>query len=125
MAKFTGASAAISLPGLTVVGEHWEIQTKDDYKETTDFSSGGNREYTFGASQWSGSFRVKEFPGKTQRVVGVGSFSTGTGQTGATGTARVYSGTILMGDCKIAVQFDDIVGWDVSFQGSGALTLPS
>ena len=123
---FIGASGSVTISGMTVEVGNWKINPKSDAKDVTSMVAGtaGWREFKTGLRGWDGSFQTKVYPGDCLGSAVVATFNIGTGQPGGgTGSSHTYAGTVLLNSPAVACVVDDVVVWEMGFQGSGKLTL--
>lgn len=120
MAVISGRYGSVTSTGCDAQIKNWTLDYKADlYDGTTFDDSSGGRTYVAGFTGWNGSFD--------------GFYSTGNiavpGTTGtivlntSTGTAGVFSGSMIIIGMGIGVGVDGLVTQNYTFQGSGALTI--
>ena len=119
----TGGSATFSDYGagnsdVTSNIKSWSLDYTADALETTDFASGGVREYIGGLKGWSGTFEtnldatdVMPKPGTKTRLALTASAS------------RTFTGLAVLTGLGFAVGAADLNSLTVSFQGSSDLTI--
>lgn len=125
MSGFSGGSGSVNIGGALTDVVRWEITPKINMRDSASMSSGGWDEKTGCLRGWEGNFEVRSYPGNMVGSRIAGTFNTGTGVPGHSGTAGTYLGSCAITDEPVAVPHDDLINWKVNFQGHGTLTCPT
>ena len=121
MAAFAGTGGTVTFAsGHTVNVFSWSIDYTAEALESTDFASGGNREFIPGLKGWSGSYECRLDSADT--VDAPGAAPAGAVFTGE-GAATTYSGDIMITSVSLSVAVDGLASVTFSFQGSGTLAI--
>lgn len=117
----TGQDGGVSVDGgsSTLADlDNWTINENADTLETTDFDSGGAREYLAGLTDWDGSFGGRWEPSQAEDV-----------QVGDTVDLQLdlndtysYSGSAIITGKSPDTNVDGTVDVSYDFQGTGTLT---
>ncbi len=104
----------------------WEMMVNGEALDTTNTGDSGWESNILGAKSFEGS--CKAFWDSTAVPTGsanykAGERGTGTFKVGSSG--KTYVGTIQITQTKIANSAKGVVGFDITFKGSGALTQAS
>lgn len=119
--KFTPSGGAQSL---VLIVTDWEVDPVVEIKDGTGITSGGNRQKIKGLHDWKGKMTILEetLPGAGE----ISGFDLIEGMDGAfegkvTGSRIVFRGAVIINEPKLKVTVEDVVSWDVSFEGTGGL----
>lgn len=125
MATHTGSEGTIKV-GNDTVGELRSFTLETTAETIEDTSMGDtNRSYKVGLKAFSGSASVfwdENDAGQTALVVGT-EITINVYPEGATTGDKYYSGSAIVTGSTINSSFDGMVEGEISFQGTGALTL--
>ena len=97
----------------------WSIDYNVAALDTTDFADAGVSTFIAGVSQWSGAFEGPK-EGAPPTIVG-SIFSGDFGESDTTG--QHFTGDILITGLSPVVEFDGVVAYSWTFQGTGALVI--
>lgn len=132
MAGLSGKAGRVLVggPGVAVARiTNWALNTKADAVDVTGTSSSGHKEFVAGLDEWSGTAKCHydsaetKFTGAPPTIV-VGAVVTlllgvddGAGET--------WTGTALITGVDVELDVAGDITFNISFQGTGALTYPA
>lgn len=119
---YVGASTAIA--GIN----SWSMDYTVDMLETTDFSVSGTSAFIPGKTQWSGTF--SGFKDGTPKALGTSAavdlwLVESASAAIASSEAKVWKGSGYINQITANTNFDGIVSYNYSFQGTAGLTAPT
>jgi predicted secreted protein len=121
MAQIAGKLGEIMVGGTTQAGmKSWTIDYTVEALETTDFADTGTKSYIAGMTGWSGSF--EGFKDAAPLTIGTEIALILKESTDAT---QRYTGQAIVTGLNGTVSVDGIVGEAYTFQGTGALVIPT
>ncbi|MDH5664744.1 MAG: hypothetical protein OEY10_00400 [Nitrosopumilus sp.] len=121
MAALHGKSGAVTVGGSEVNGiGTWSVDYTVNADDTTDFQSDGVSEFIAGVSQWSGSFSGM----KDGAPLTIGSEIALVLKESDTAN-QLFSGQAIITGLAASTDKGSPVAYDYSFQGTGALTIPT
>ena len=130
--KLAGKLGRVTVDSTNIGVETFELDINSEKQETTNSESSGWREFVAGISGWSGSFSATYDAGQNphadppdinQGNILAASFIL---EVGATNEANgTYSGNIFVESVKISLDVQGKVKYDVTFTGTGQLTIPT
>ena len=108
----------------------WSIDVSTDTLETTDLTTTGYRDYIGGLYSWSGSVNIMfdesdAGQGSIETKVLSGASATLNLKWSEDDSAAADVGSVIFTGFNITSSFDGLVEASVSFQGTGAITLPA
>lgn len=122
MARASGKAGSVTINAVTYNGvKNWEINYKGDAVDVTGMSDSGAKNFVGGLTEWSGSCSINW--DVTQAPPAPGAAYAATFLTGAGGSYDSFAGTILATDIHVSTPVDGAVTLDITFQGTGALTI--
>ena len=121
MAKLAGKAGAVTIGGSPVLGmSSWSIDYKHEVEDSMDFDSGGTAEFIPTISSWSGSFDGF----KDGAPIGIGAIVAGIFKESQTSTQK-WTGNVIITGVSSTAPVKGIVAYKYTFQGTGALTVPT
>ena len=121
MAHIAGKGGFVKYDGGTEITaiRSWSIDYSVDALNTTDFADAGVSTFIAGVSQWGGAFEGPK-DGAPPAIIG-SIYSGDFGEADTTGMH--WTGDILVTGLSPSVDFDGVVAYDWTFQGTGALVI--
>lgn len=120
MARLAGYGGSVYAPGAIAGVREWSIDYTADALDSSGFDGGQNKTFIVGQKQWSGSFNGF----KDGAPLAIGTVLAAEFKESATATQK-WTGNIYITNIAPAAAVDGIVTYNYSFQGSGALTVPT
>ena len=131
MARIAGYGGSFTFNTLAVGITEWEVNAEGEALDATGMDSAGVAAYIKGITRWSGRAAGKwdsdealihgDPPAATDLAPG----NTGTVHLNiSTGAAHDYEGSIIITALRVTAPLEGIITWEVTFQGTGALTYP-
>jgi len=120
MARLAGYGGALHAPGAIVGIREWSIDYVAAALDSSGFDGGQDKAFTIGQREWSGSFSGF----KDGAPLAIGTVLAAEFQESATGTQK-WTGNIYITNIAPASSVDGLVLYNYSFQGTGALTVPT
>ncbi|MCK5617731.1 hypothetical protein KAR91_88520 [Candidatus Pacearchaeota archaeon] len=118
MAKIHGKGGDVDT-GSSVTGMNaWTLSRDAAADETTDFSSGGLKEFIAGLTEWSGTFSGF----KDGAPIAPGTTVTLSLEEVADSGTELYTGSAIITNHSPAVEVAGVITYAYTFQGTGALT---
>lgn len=108
--------------------KQWSLDLGADTPETTNFDSGGKKEFIAGVTEWSGKAEGNYKPGDASQKAIISAWQNGTvvKLTLGADAATAFSGDALIKTINLEAQASgDAVKFSFDFQGTGALTVPA
>lgn len=121
MARLAGKAGEVTIGGATVTGiKSWQLDQQVDVHESTGFDSSGVKAFIPGGSGWSGSF--EGFKDGAPLTIGTGiALVLKESQT----ATQKFNGQAIITGLSGGTSIDGLVTYSYTFQGTGALTIPT
>ena len=120
MARLAGHGGDVLAPGIIAGVREWSIDYAAAPLDSSGFDGGQPKTFIIGQTEWSGSFDGF----KDGAPLAIGTILAGQFQESSTGTQK-WTGNIYITNIAPGTAVDGIVTYGYSFQGTGALTVPS
>jgi len=134
MARRAGYGGSVQWATFTIAGvTEWEINAEGEALDSTGMDSAGVAAYIPGITRWSGRVAGKWDSTDTNSLrhgappaITPGSTATvNLYVVGATDTSDYVCTVVYVTGWRTTVSLEGIVTWEMTFQGSGALTYPT
>ena len=129
MARIAGYGGSFTFGTLVVGITEWEVNAEGEALDATGMDSAGIAAYIKGITRWSGRAAGK-WESSEALIHGSAATDLVPGNTGtvnlniSTGAAHDYEGSIIITGLRVTAPLEGIITWEVTFQGTGALTYP-
>jgi len=121
MAHLHGKTGVVDVGGAVTGARNWSITYSGDVVETTDFADSGVKTFIAGGSGWTGSYEVVKDGAPPQALLSTVSLSLKESAT----TGQLWTGSAIIQEISSTTAIDGVVVYSYSFQGTGALTVPT
>ena len=113
----TGAGSATETAGI----KSWTLDYTVDVLETTDFDDAGVKSYVVGCSGWSGTFEGL----KDGVPLGLAGTAVNIALKETQTSTQKWTGSAFITGVSANTSNDGVVTYSYTFQGTGALTIPT
>lgn len=120
MARLAGYGGALHAPGAIVGIREWSIDYTAAPLDSSDYVGGQDKTFIIGQREWSGSFNGH----KDGAPLAIGTVLAAEFRESAVATQK-WTGNIFITTISPSSSVDGIVTYNYSFQGTGALTVPT
>ena len=121
MARLAGYAGEVTQTGATIAGiKSWKVDYKFKALNSTAFDDVGVSEFKAGVSEWAGSFDGY----KDGAPITIGTSVALVLKETQTATQK-WTGSAIITGIGAATAHDNLVAYNYTFQGTGALTVPT